>query len=67
MIKYCCNYYDYFFFSFYQYGDTPLHKALLHNNVEVARLLINAGAKTNAPNKVMICFMLNKLQMCIIM
>ena len=56
-----------YFIFVYQYGDTPLHEAVVKNNVEVARVLINAGARTNIPNKVMICFILNKLQMCIIM
>ena len=45
----------------------PLHVAIINNNVEVAHMLIMAGAKTTVPNKVMICFILNKLQMCIIM
>ena len=52
-----------YFVFLYQYGCTPLHEAIIHNNVEVACALINAGAKTNIPNKVMICFILNKLQM----
>ena len=51
----------------FQYGRTPLHKAVRHSNVEVAHMLIMAGAKTNVLDKVMICFLLNKLQMCIIM
>ena len=56
-----------YFVFLYQYGDTPLHKAVIANNVEVAQVLTNAGAKINIPNKVMICFILNKLQMYIIM
>ena len=56
----------YFVFS-YQIGWTPLHAAVVKNNVQMVRLLIQAGAKTNLPNKVMVCFILNKLQMCIIM
>ena len=56
-----------YFVFLYQYGLTPLHEAVFNNNVKVVRLLIMAGAKTNVPDKVMICFILNKLQMCIIM
>ena len=57
-----------YFVFLYQYGDTPLHEAVVNNNVEVAQVLISAGAKINIPNKVLIfCFILNKLQMCIIM
>ena len=45
----------------YQYGLTPLHRAVLNNNVELTRVFIMAGAKTNLPDKVMIYFILNKL------
>ena len=55
------------FIFLYQNGFTPLNRAVLKNNVEMAEVLVNAGAKTNIPNKVMICFILNKLQMYIIM
>ena len=54
-----------YFVILYQYGWTPLHVAVIKNNVEVAHMLIMAGAKTNVPDKVMICSILNKLQMCI--
>ena len=50
----------YFVFS-HQDGWSPLHKAVARDNVQMVRLLIQAGAKTNLPNKV-----LNKLQMCMI-
>ena len=56
-----------YFVFLYQDGDTPLHLAVIYDNVEVARALLNASAQTNIPNKVMICFILNKLEMCIIM
>ena len=39
----------------YQDGDKPLHTAVLNNNVEVARVIINAYAKTNVPYKVTTC------------
>ena len=55
------------FVFLYQVGDTPLRKAVIYKNVKVARVLLNAGAQTSIPDKVMICFILNKLQMCIIM
>ena len=44
------------FVFLYQDGDTPLHKAVFANNVDVAQVLINAGAKMNIPNMVMIFF-----------
>ena len=47
----------YFVFS-YQTGRTPLHKAVDSNNVKIFRLLIQSGAKSNVPNKVMVCFIL---------
>ena len=56
-----------YFVFLYQDGDTPLHEAVFMKKVEVAHMLIMAGSKTDVPNKVMICFILNKLQMCIIM
>ena len=56
-----------YFVFLYQYGRTPLHRAVYKNNVQVVHMLIMAGAKTSIPDKVMICFILNKLQMCIIM
>ena len=56
-----------YFVFLYQYGWSPLLLAVAENNVEVAHMLIMAGAKTSIPDKVMICFILNKLQMCIIM
>ena len=56
----------YFVFS-YQDGWTPLHTAVVNNRVKMVRFLIQAGAKTDVPDKVMVCFILNKLQMCIIM
>ena len=56
-----------YFVFLYQDGETPLHRAVRNNNVEVAQVLINAGAQINIPHMVMICFILNKLQMCIIM
>ena len=43
-----------------QFGRTPLHLAVAENKVEVVRLLIMAGAQTNIPNKVMICFIIIK-------
>ena len=52
----------YFVFS-HQDGWSPLHTAVVRNNVQMVRLLIQAGAKTNLPNQVML---LNKLQMCMI-
>ena len=42
-----------YFVFLYQSGYTPLHRAVGQNNVEVARLLIMAGAQTNIPNKVL--------------
>ena len=56
-----------YFVFLYQDGRTPLRRALLNNNVEVVHMLIMAGAKTSIPDQVLICFILNKLQMCIIM
>ena len=56
-----------YFVFLYQHGDTPLHRAVITNNVEVVHMLIMAGAKTSIPDKVMICFISNKLEMCIIM
>ena len=56
-----------YFVFLYQDGDTPLHLAVISNNVEVVHMLIMAGAKTSISDEVMICFILNKLQMCIIM
>ena len=56
-----------YFVFLYQNGRTPLHISVIQNNVEVGKMLITSGAKTNVPDKVMICFILNKLQMCIIM
>ena len=45
-----------YFVFLYQIGDTPLHRAVIGNNVEVVQVLINAGAQINIPNKVnMIC------------
>ena len=52
----------YFVFS-HQDEWFPLHSAVINNNVQMVRLLIQAGAKTNLPNKVNL---LNKLQMCMI-
>ena len=52
----------YFVFS-HQDGWFPLHIAIDSDNVQMVRLLIQAGAKTNLPNKVNL---LNKLQMCMI-
>ena len=43
-----------YFVFLYQFGNTPLHRAVLNNNVEVAHLLVMAGAQTNIPNEVMI-------------
>ena len=43
-----------YFVFLYQDGDTPLHEAVVMNNVEVAQELISAGAKINIPNKVLI-------------
>ena len=52
----------YFVFS-HQYGWSPFHRAVHMDNVQMVRLLIQNGAKTNLPNKVNL---LNKLQMCMI-
>ena len=52
----------YFVFS-NQLGWSPLHRAVYRDNVQMVRLLIQAGAKTNLPDKVNL---LNKLQMCMI-
>ena len=43
-----------YFVFLYQDGCTPLHRAVLNNNVEVVHMLIMAGAQTNIPNKVLI-------------
>ena len=37
-----------------QHRSTSLHSAALSNHVELACMLIMAGAKTNVPDKVMI-------------
>ena len=51
----------------YQNGWTPLHGAVVvKNRVKMVRFLIQAGAKTDVPDKVMVCFILNKLQMYMI-
>ena len=52
----------YFVFS-HQDGWSPLHIAVYRDKVQMVRLLIQAGAKTNLPDKVNL---LNKLQMCMI-
>ena len=52
----------YFVFS-HQDGWSPLYIVVDRDNVQMVRLLIQAGAKTNLPDKVML---LNKLQMCMI-
>ena len=52
----------YFVFS-HQDGWSPLHAAVINNNVQMVRFLIQNGAKTNLPHKVNL---LNKLQMCMI-
>ena len=66
IIFYCTNY-NYLFVFQYQYGWTPLHRAASYNKVEVARVLVEAGANIDVTDEVMICFLLNKLQMCMIM
>ena len=54
----------YFVFSHqYGFGRSPLCIAVDRDNVQMVRLLIQAGAKTNLPNMVNL---LNKLQMCMI-
>ena len=55
----------YFVFS-YQSGWTPLHEAVVNNRVKMVRFLIQAGVKTDVPDKVMVCFILNKLLMCML-
>ena len=52
----------YFVFS-HQLGWSPLHEAVDNDNVQMVHLLVQAGAKTNLLNNVML---LNKLQMCMI-
>lgn len=43
----------FFHFPFYESQDgTPLHKAAVRGNVEVADLLIRNGAVVNAPDNV---------------
>ena len=54
---------NYYLVFLYQYGWSPLYIAARHNSVEVASLLIHAGADPDLPDEVMICFILNKLQM----
>ena len=65
-VFYCTNY-NYLCLFQYQLGWTPLHRAAFLNKVEVARVLVEAGANIDVPDEVMICFLLNKLQMCMIM
>ena len=62
-VFYCTNY-NYLFVFQYQLGWTLLHRAARYNKVEVARVLVEAGAKIDVTDEVMICFLLNKLQMC---
>ena len=45
------------------FGQSPLNIAASYNNVQVAGVLIEAGADLDLPDKVVICFILNKLQM----
>ena len=44
-----------YFVFLYQFGYTPIHEAVFHDNVQMVRVLINAGVKANVPDKVMIC------------
>ena len=64
-VLYSTNY-NYLFLFQYQFGWAPLHRAAINNNIEVARVLVEAGASIDIINEVMICFILNKLQMCMI-
>ena len=43
-------------------GCTPLYNATIYNKVEVARVLVEAGAKIDVADNVITCFILNKLQ-----
>ena len=69
-VLYCTNYNidvliinNYYLVFLYQFGWSPLRIAARLNNVEVASVLIEAGADLDIPDKVMICFILIKLQM----
>ena len=64
-VLYCTNY-NYLFLFHYQWGWAPLQRATVDNKIEVARVLVEAGASIDITDKVMICFILNKLQMCMI-
>ena len=64
-VLYCTNY-NYLFLFHYQFRWTTLHRAAAANKVEVVRVLVEAGASIDITEKVMICFILNKLQMCMI-
>ena len=63
---YCTNY-NYLFLFQYQLGWTPLQRAARYNKVDIAHVLVEAGASIDITDKVMICFILNKLQMFMIM
>ena len=63
---YCTNY-NYLFVFQYQWGLSPLHISAVYDKVVVARVLVEAGANIDVTDEVMICFLLNKLQMCMIM
>ena len=54
---------NYYLVFLYQGGWSPLHSAAHFNSVQVASVLIEAGADLDLPSKVMIYFILNKLQM----
>ena len=64
-VLYCTNY-NYLFLFHYQWGWVPLQKAAVDNKVEVVRVLVEASAIIDITSEVMICFILNKLQMCMI-
>ena len=64
-VLYCTNY-NYLFLFQYQLEWTPLQRAAVDNKDEVVRVLVEAGAIIDITDEVMICFILNKLQMCMI-
>ena len=64
-VLYCTNY-NYLFLFQYQLEWAPLQRAAVDNKDEVVRVLVEAGASIDITDEVMICFILNKLQMCMI-
>jgi ankyrin repeat protein len=50
----------FWYFTMFQYGDTPLHTSARYGHAGVLRILISAKAKVSEQNKVSIIFVFFK-------